>query len=127
VLIFDVIAEQRIQEAQARGEFDNLPGAGCPQNFDDDPLLPEDLRVAYRMLKNAGFVPPEVEARREAANLRWLIAKLDDEIERRKALAKLQLLNIRIATSNKRTFSIEPIYYEQILEKLTGDAGDLGK
>jgi hypothetical protein len=71
VSAFDLIAERRIQEALARGEFDNLPGAGRPLELDDEPLVPEEVRAIYRVLKNAGFVPPEVEAlrtpRREAA------------------------------------------------------------
>ena len=57
----DALVERRIQTAMARGQFDNLPGAGRPLAFDDDPLVPEELRVAFRLLKNAGFVPPELE------------------------------------------------------------------
>lgn len=56
----DALVERRIQAAMARGEFDHLPGAGRPLAFDDDPLVPEELRVAFRLLKNAGFVPPEL-------------------------------------------------------------------
>lgn len=64
----DGIVEQRIQEAQARGEFDGLPGQGKPLELDDDRLVPQEVRVAYRILKNAGCVPPEVEALRDAAS-----------------------------------------------------------
>ena len=38
-------------QAVSRGEFDDLPGAGRPLDLDHDPLVPEDLRLAYRMLK----------------------------------------------------------------------------
>lgn len=54
--MFDLIAERKIAEAFARGEFDDLPGAGRSLELDDDTLVPEDLRAAYRILKNAGFV-----------------------------------------------------------------------
>ena len=47
---FDAIAERRIREAQKRGEFDDLPGMGLPMALDDDTFVPEDLRVAYRLL-----------------------------------------------------------------------------
>ena len=57
----DALVERRIQSAIARGDFDNLPGAGRPLALDDDPLVPEELRVAHRLLKNAGYVPPELE------------------------------------------------------------------
>jgi hypothetical protein len=47
--------EARIEEAMPRGEFDALPGADRPLVLDDDRLAPEELRAAYRVLKNAGF------------------------------------------------------------------------
>ena len=60
--MMDFIAEQKIAEAIANGELDGLPGAGKPLALDDDALVPEDLRMAYRILKNAGYVPEEVRA-----------------------------------------------------------------
>jgi hypothetical protein len=62
---FDDLIERRIDEARRRGAFDDLPGCGRPLELDDDRLVPEELRVAWRILKNAGFVPPEVEALRD--------------------------------------------------------------
>jgi hypothetical protein len=62
---FDDLIERRIDEARRRGAFDDLPGSGRPLELDDDRLVPEELRVAWRILKNAGFVPPEVEALRD--------------------------------------------------------------
>lgn len=70
------IVEQRIAAAMARGDFDNLPGAGRPLALDDDPLVPAELRVAYRILKNAGFVPPELETIVEVGQL---IAAIETE------------------------------------------------
>lgn len=59
---FELIAERKIEEALARGELRGLPGEGRPLDLDDDALVPEDLRMAYRILKNAGFAPQEVRA-----------------------------------------------------------------
>ena len=59
--MLDFIAERRIAEAIENGELDDLPGAGRPLALDDDALVPEDLRVANRILKNAGIAPPEVK------------------------------------------------------------------
>ena len=69
--------EQRIQQAQEDGLFDNLPGAGQPLDLDDDALVPAEDRAGYRLLKANGFAPPWIEARREIeqerANLEtWL-------------------------------------------------------
>lgn len=55
-----IIAEQRIREACERGAFDSLPGAGKPLELEDNSHIPEDLRMAYKLLKNAGYVPEEV-------------------------------------------------------------------
>jgi hypothetical protein len=110
MLVFETIAEQRIAEALERGELDGLPGAGRPLALDDDALVPEDLRLAYRILKNAGFVPPEIEARREIAELERLLfdgAALD-ETARARAARKLALLRTRV----------EPRYAERVLGRL---------
>jgi hypothetical protein len=63
VLALELIAERKIAEAAENGEFDDLPGRGRPLELDNDSLVPEDLRMAYRILKNAGFVPAEIENR----------------------------------------------------------------
>ena len=59
--MLDFLAERRIAEAVSRGELDGLPGAGRPLELDDDRLVPEDQRVANRILRNAGIAPPEVK------------------------------------------------------------------
>jgi hypothetical protein len=63
--LLDILAEQRLAAAAARGEFDNLPGAGMPQQWEDDLLVPEEVRMMNRILKNAGALPPLLEAWRE--------------------------------------------------------------
>lgn len=68
------LVERKIAEAIARGEFDNLPGAGKPLDLDDDPLVPEELRIANRILRNAGFVPPELA---QLAQVNQLIARIE--------------------------------------------------
>ena len=74
MLAWERIAEERIREAVAAGELDNLPGCGRPLLMDDDSGVPEELRVAYRVLKNAGMVPEEVELRRGIAALEASLA-----------------------------------------------------
>ncbi len=51
-----IIAERKIAEAMAEGLFDNLPGRGRPQSLEDLSHLPEDMRLAYIILKNAGYL-----------------------------------------------------------------------
>jgi hypothetical protein len=106
--MLDFLAEQKLAEAVSRGELDNLPGAGRPLDLDDDKLIPEDLRVAYRILKNAGYVPPEVEALKEIRDLERLILDAPEDKARERAVRKLALLKTRI----------EGGYYEKALAKL---------
>jgi len=72
--MLEFLAEQRIAEAIAKGELDDLPGAGRPLALDDDAHVPEELRLAYRILKNAGYVPPELETVNEIAQLERIAA-----------------------------------------------------
>ena len=66
--------EQKIKEAMERGEFDNLSGAGKPLDLDAYFNTPEDLRMAFAILKSNEFVPEEVEIFK-------LIAELDEKID----------------------------------------------
>ena len=91
--MFDEIAERKIAEAIARGELNDLPGEGKPLQLDDDANVPEDLRVAYRILKNAGYVPPEVDSLREIGQLERLIEeKSVDDPAKARLLRKIALL-----------------------------------
>jgi DnaJ family protein C protein 28 len=56
--------EEQIQQAVARGDFDNLPGTGKPLNLEDDALA-GDKTSAYRLLKQNGYAPPEIELLKE--------------------------------------------------------------
>ena len=61
VPLFQRLAEQRILEAQRKGEFDDLPGKGKPLELEDLSWVPDDLRIGYKVLKNARVLLPEVE------------------------------------------------------------------
>lgn len=114
----DHLAETRIAAAIAAGELANLPGEGRPLDLDDDPLVPEELRVAFRILRNAGFVPPEVEERRERADLARMIASLDDEPARRRAAVRLALLELRREAAGTAS-GLPPDYRGALLDKLS--------
>ena len=120
MLLFDLIAEQRIAEAMERGEFDDLPGAGEPLALHDDPLIPEDLRLAYRVLKNAGFVPPELEAHKEIRLLEDLLATLGEGEAATRAARKLRLLRVDLAEHRigGAKFRAGSHYLDRILRRL---------
>jgi hypothetical protein len=77
-----MLAESKIRTAMARGEFDDLPGQGEPLPRDDFSRVPADLRMGFRLLRNAGCLPPELEERKEIARLGALIAATGDADER---------------------------------------------
>jgi len=79
---FSRIAENRIREAMAEDQFENLPGAGRPLNLEQYFSTPEDLRMAYSILKSANCVPAEVELLNEVSRLERAIAKTADATER---------------------------------------------
>jgi hypothetical protein len=103
MLLLDALAEARIKDAIAGGELADLPGAGRPLELDDERFVPEEVRAAYRILKRAGLVPPEVEARKEWVALTTLIAKLDDGAERRSVLVRLALIRTTLESRALRT------------------------
>jgi len=106
--VLATIAERKIAEAMARGEFDDLPGRGKPLVPEDDlAAVPAELRMAYKILKNAGFVPPEVELRREIVSLRELLDRLDDEEERRKKRRELDVKILKLSLLLRRPVELE--------------------
>ena len=76
---FDKIVEELIKKAQERGEFDNLPGKGKPIDLSAYFEMPEDVRVAQSVLKNAGFQSREVELLNEIAELRQILAAVTED------------------------------------------------
>ena len=121
--ILATIAERKIREAMARGELDNLPGAGKPLAMDEDLSgVPDELRMAYKMLKNAGFVPPEVELRKDIVSLREMLGTLDDDEQRRRVRRELDFKLLRLNTMRKRPVNLDefPDYRDKIIERLGG-------
>ncbi len=59
------LIEQRIQDAMAQGLFDNLRGMGQPLNLDDDAFVPQELKMAFRMLRSNGLAPLWIEMNKE--------------------------------------------------------------
>ncbi|MBF0241856.1 MAG: DUF1992 domain-containing protein [Desulfamplus sp.] len=77
LLGFESLVEERILKAQKNGEMDNLPGQGKPLNL-EDMKIPEEFRMVHRVLKNSGFVPPEVELRKQIRELEDMLKSIDE-------------------------------------------------
>jgi hypothetical protein len=102
---WDSLIERMVREAAANGSFDNLPGAGRPQDLTDDLLVPEDLRMVHRILKNGGYALPWMERRKdleaERARIhRELSRGADVETALTRFRAAAQVLNRRLTLHN---------------------------
>jgi len=86
--------EKIIQEAMARGEFDDLKGKGKPLDLNTYFATPEELRMAYSLLKNNEYVPEEVDLLREIAELKEKIAASTNEQERAALTRRLNDRNL---------------------------------
>ncbi|MGP4132724.1 DUF1992 domain-containing protein [Pantoea tagorei] len=102
--LIDQLAEQHIRAAQEKGELSNLPGEGAPLELDDDSNVPAELRSGYRLLKNAGFLPLELEMRREALEISDLLRNLDLEDQRyREQSKRLLVLELQLRQAGMST------------------------
>ena len=89
------IAEQRIREAMEKGEFDDLPFHGKPIRLDDLAGVPEQLRMGYKILKNAGVLPEEMQLKKEIVSLKNLLDACYDETERHALQQKMNEKTLR--------------------------------
>jgi hypothetical protein len=119
--LIERLAEQRIQEAQRKGEFENLPGKGKPLELADYSALPDDLRMAYHLLKNANVLPPEAELLKDIHILEDLLKHVEDEGERKSLAKSLQWKMMRLDMLKRRTLDLRSArsYGRKLIEKFS--------
>jgi len=98
----DKIVEEMIKNAQERGEFDNLPGKGKPIDLTEYFEMPEEVRVARTMLKNAGMTSREVDLLKEIAELRQILASVANEEKKQGIQKKIQEKQIEFSLMLER-------------------------
>ena len=120
MIFFQKIAERRIVEAIREGAFDDLPGAGKPLKLEDDSHIPEDLRMVYKILKNAGFVPPEVALQKEIETLEDVLAGMEDTRAKYRQLKKLNFLITKLNMLRRTSVGLEKFqrYEKKLVERL---------
>lgn len=117
---FTKLVEQRIQAAQRNGEFEDLQGSGKPIEFADDCRIPEDLRMAYKMLKNADYAPPEIEIKKQILTTEDLLDGMPEGREKYKAIKKLNYLIMKMNCLRRTPINMEePQYSGQIIDRLS--------
>ncbi|WP_342663312.1 DnaJ family domain-containing protein [Paenibacillus daejeonensis] len=120
------IVEEKIQEALRRGEFNNLPGSGKPLKLEDDSAVPQELRASYKLLKNAGVLPEEMQLRKDMVSLEQLLACCRDDgervwLDRELSLKRMRYQSLMEARGWSGSASMAA-YEDKIRQRLT--AGD---
>lgn len=120
---FQKIVEERIKKAQEEGLFDDLPGKGKPLELEDDSHVPEDLRLAYKILKNADCLPPELQLKKEIRQMEDMLEAIPDEKERYRLIKKINFKIMKLNMMGKKSPLLEEteIYYKKIVEKFAKD------
>ena len=116
---YEKIVEQRIKEAMEKGEFDDLPGKGKPLPLEDDSHVPEDLRLAYKVLKNADCLPPELLEKKEILQMEDMLAKIPDEKERYKLIKKINFKIMKLNEMGRKSPLLEEnqVYFKKLIDK----------
>jgi len=117
---FTKIVEERIRRAQKKGEFDNLEGNGEPLDLLNDQTVAEELRLAYKILKNADCLPPEIEIKKEIRQAEELLSAMSETTEKYRAMKKLNFLIMKLNTLRSTAIEFEEPqkYSDKLIERL---------
>ncbi len=118
---FEKIVEERIKAAQKKGAFDNLAGKGKPFVLEPSHPAADDCRLAYKMLKNAGYLPPEIELKKKITQAELLLEATDAASAQHREITKK--LNYLLTRLDFLRGGISPLitnkYQENIIRKLS--------
>lgn len=115
------IAERKIIEAMKTRDFTSEKWKNKPLPLEDDRHIPDDLKMAYKILKNSGYLPPEIEDKKEVQRLEELIAATEDEHERLRQMKKLNVLMMKIDAKRSKPSNIaqQEEYYRKVVERIS--------
>jgi len=126
------VAEERIRAAAERGEFRNLPGAGKPLDLDADANIPPELRMAYTLLKNGGYLDaPAAQEENDTTlekrldSLEAMLGQCPQERAKLRQMLKLQVMEFRAKRATGRELALEggEEYYGKVVERISVKAG----
>ena len=115
------MAESRINDAIRSGEFNDLAGRGERVILEEDRLVPDDLRVAYRLLRMSGHLPPEISLMHEIRDVQQLVYGLSGGAEKSAAIRRLNLLRAQLGV-RAETLMQTAGYADMVINRLNGDA-----
>lgn len=95
------LGESLIDEAIANGSL-TPPPAGTTLDLESYFATPEEWRTAHSMLKSNGYVPPELEAFRQAEELERELASVTDPDRRRALRLRIDQLRVQFRLAIER-------------------------
>ncbi len=116
------IAERKIEQAIRDGDLPDLSHwKNKPLPPDDMEHVPAELRMAYRILKNSGYIPEEVALRQEIVATEDLLASCTDEKIKYKQLKKLNYLRFKLEArlGKKLQVDADSPYYSRVVDRMT--------
>ena len=119
--VIRLIAERKISEAIQNGRLDPQGWRNRPLPQTNDHMVPEELRMAYKILKNAGYVPPEIEAKKEIQQIEDLLVACEDECTKVRQIKKLNylVLKLNIMKGDAANIENQEDYYRKIVERIS--------
>ena len=123
--IIQQIAERKILQAMEEGSLPDLSHwKNKPLPEEDLSNVPPDLRMAYRLLKNAGYVPEEVVLQKEITRLEQLLETCQDEKTKVRQLKKISCLRTKLECRMGRSLELgeDGPYYEKVVDRLATPA-----
>jgi hypothetical protein len=120
LLFLEKIAESRILEAIRDGAFDDLAGKGQPLTLEDTSDIPPELRMAYKILKMADCLPPELELQKQIVTLQDMMTGMPDEAAKLQQMRRLNFLTMKLNMMRRASPLLQEhnAYSAKILEKL---------
>lgn len=116
---FEKIVEERIRAAQKSGQFDDLPNSGKPLALVDDRFVSEELRLSFKILKNADCLPPEIELKKQIVHIESLLDGMAETAEAYRLMKKLNYLIMKLntLTNGRVAFEVPQEYRERLVHK----------
>ena len=113
------IVERKIKEAEIKGAFDDLPGQGKPLKLEDESRIPEDLRLAYKILNNANCLPPELDLKKEIRQMEDMLENIPDEKTKYRQIKRInfKIMELNMIRRKSPMLEEDQIYYSKILER----------
>ncbi len=120
MLLFEKIAEEKIKDWIEKEDFSKNKYFGKKVDNTEYFKVPETLRIAYHILKNANVLPKELQLKSEIIKLRDMLEEISDEDEFIKKLRKFQSLIIEynIVSNRKITIKNNEFYTKKLMKKL---------